>query len=321
MPKRRKLSSGPPKFKVGDRVRVKHGVADPVYPDIPLGGWAGVVAEVFRRRHTEYLLEWAEETLENAHPVFKKRCLRDGASVEEAYLQEKDLEPDRGEPLAMEQPTNLVTAPLSPDDQDDRVRAVFGLTSDDPLPELDEESQQRYCDWLKEHLQFPFEAEYWDEPEPAPGGTRRVTVTGISEEFPIDECDGVICEVRRGERRWEVPLCDLEVEEDHPNAQTIDDYSYWFWESYSEDEPDDESDDEPSDEDSDDEDEFWSDSPGDDEFSLDEDEFDESYLDDADILPPATIRLDDRREPARNDPCSCGSGKKYKHCCLKKKKG
>ena len=23
------------------------------------------------------------------------------------------------------------------------------------------------------------------------------------------------------------------------------------------------------------------------------------------------------REPGRNDPCPCGSGRKYKHCCLK----
>ena len=27
------------------------------------------------------------------------------------------------------------------------------------------------------------------------------------------------------------------------------------------------------------------------------------------------------RKISRNDPCPCGSGKKYKHCCLKKKKG
>jgi Mlc titration factor MtfA (ptsG expression regulator) len=25
----------------------------------------------------------------------------------------------------------------------------------------------------------------------------------------------------------------------------------------------------------------------------------------------------DKKAPGRNDPCSCGSGKKYKHCCLK----
>ncbi len=38
-------------------------------------------------------------------------------------------------------------------------------------------------------------------------------------------------------------------------------------------------------------------------------------------LPPApeTIRKEDA-EPGRNDPCPCGSGKKYKQCCLKKDK-
>ena len=25
-------------------------------------------------------------------------------------------------------------------------------------------------------------------------------------------------------------------------------------------------------------------------------------------------------EPGRNDPCPCGSGKKFKHCCLKEEK-
>ena len=34
--------------------------------------------------------------------------------------------------------------------------------------------------------------------------------------------------------------------------------------------------------------------------------------------PPETIRRKEA-EPSRNDPCLCGSGKKYKQCCLKKK--
>ncbi|MBR0400159.1 MAG: SEC-C domain-containing protein [Mogibacterium sp.] len=25
----------------------------------------------------------------------------------------------------------------------------------------------------------------------------------------------------------------------------------------------------------------------------------------------------DKKKPGRNDPCPCGSGKKYKHCCGK----
>ncbi|HBO45099.1 MAG TPA: hypothetical protein DD670_14450 [Planctomycetaceae bacterium] len=35
-----------PKFKVGDKVRVKHGIKDTDYPDIPLGGWAGKITEI-----------------------------------------------------------------------------------------------------------------------------------------------------------------------------------------------------------------------------------------------------------------------------------
>jgi len=27
--------------------------------------------------------------------------------------------------------------------------------------------------------------------------------------------------------------------------------------------------------------------------------------------------LTSKKKPARNDPCPCGSGKKYKHCCGK----
>ena len=33
--------------------------------------------------------------------------------------------------------------------------------------------------------------------------------------------------------------------------------------------------------------------------------------------PPETIKRE-KGAPGRNDPCPCGSGKKYKLCCLKK---
>ncbi len=35
-------------------------------------------------------------------------------------------------------------------------------------------------------------------------------------------------------------------------------------------------------------------------------------------VPPPTLRsarLQDGRKVGRNDPCPCGSGKKYKRCC------
>lgn len=41
---------------------------------------------------------------------------------------------------------------------------------------------------------------------------------------------------------------------------------------------------------------------------------DEWFFVDGNIVPPATIRNESPRI-GRNDPCSCGSGKKYKKCC------
>ena len=38
--------SGSPRFRVGDKVRVKSGVIDPDFSDIPLGGWSGTVKEI-----------------------------------------------------------------------------------------------------------------------------------------------------------------------------------------------------------------------------------------------------------------------------------
>jgi uncharacterized protein YecA (UPF0149 family) len=39
------------------------------------------------------------------------------------------------------------------------------------------------------------------------------------------------------------------------------------------------------------------------------------------VAPSGLVETYRRTEPkiGRNDPCPCGSGKKYKHCCLRKK--
>src|SRR5262249_38339551 len=36
------------------------------------------------------------------------------------------------------------------------------------------------------------------------------------------------------------------------------------------------------------------------------------------LLTSATLSVMSAARPGRNDPCHCGSGKKYKHCCLQK---
>ena len=68
------------KFRVGDLVRVKHGVADIDFPDIPMGGWVGRISKNGNGTH---LVRWVIETLEQVHPVYRKRCERLGADYQE----------------------------------------------------------------------------------------------------------------------------------------------------------------------------------------------------------------------------------------------
>jgi len=50
----------PPRFALGDAVRVRPGVTDPDFPDIPLGGWAGEITEVEEGDAPLYLIRWSK---------------------------------------------------------------------------------------------------------------------------------------------------------------------------------------------------------------------------------------------------------------------
>lgn len=108
MPKKNGLPSPVTSFSVGDLVRVKHCVTDVDYPDIPLGGWVGTISKAER---DSYLVRWSIETLENVHPIYRKRCERDGIDIEEYWVNADDLESAPIEPLNMEQPTAIITRP------------------------------------------------------------------------------------------------------------------------------------------------------------------------------------------------------------------
>ena len=86
------------------------------------------------------------------------------------------------------------------DDCEVRICAVFGLRSGSPLPHRNDASDQTYYDYLKAHLQFPFAAELVGE------SVIPVTVVGMAEELPIDECFGAMCQVRDGEDLREVAV-------------------------------------------------------------------------------------------------------------------
>ena len=167
-------------------------------------------------------------TLDHMHPVYRKRCERDGLGLESMWLGEDDIEPDTGGPAVIEQPTSIVTRPLNEKDQDDRVRIALGLTSDDPLPEVDDDTLRAYHRYLAAHLAFPFEAKW--EPEHGPAQTVKITGLGDPEDDAwADEMYGLLCEARAEGRLIEVPLGECEAKKGSPNRQLLKDYSYWFW--------------------------------------------------------------------------------------------
>lgn len=228
MPRSRKAS---PKFAVGTSVRVRIGVTDPDFPDIPLGGWVGKITEVEEGKTTLFLIRWSQETLKNMHPVYRKRCDRDGLDFKQMWLGEDDLEPDTGGPVMLQQPAKIVTPPLSMDDEDDRIRAVFGLTRDDLLPDVDDATLLTYYKYLASRLTFPLEA-IWNREAGMGNVEEKVTVLSLggSEDAPcIDDLVGVLCSAKINRGVGELPLAEIEKVEGKANKQLVDDYATWFW--------------------------------------------------------------------------------------------
>jgi len=220
------------KFAIDDFVRVKLGIADPDYPDIPIGGWAGQVAEIETGKPHAYLVRWNQQTLNSMASVYRNRCERDGLDFKQMWLVEDDIEADTGQRVEIEQPTDVRTEPLNMKVQDDRIRAVFGLTHDELIPDVKLETLRIYRDYLDANVSFPLEAEGKSHPRRFFSTTRTVTVVGLGnadEDERLDEHYGLICEIKIGRKRGDAPLAELEVKERGAGQQKIEDYCYWFF--------------------------------------------------------------------------------------------
>jgi hypothetical protein len=135
------------------------------------------------------------------HPIYRKRCERDGLEMESMWLGDGDLEPDDGTRDPIEQPTQIVTKPLSEKDQDDRVRTALGLTHDDPLPDASRKTLLAYRCYLAANLTFPFRAR-----SEIDGESLRVHRLLSPSEYDLDEGDELLCEARTTEGTFFVPL-------------------------------------------------------------------------------------------------------------------
>jgi hypothetical protein len=225
-----KKRSASPRFKVGDKVRVKPGVKDPDFPDMPLGGWSGRITEIIEHEgQINCVFELDERTLASIHPIYRKRCERDGLDFEIMSLSEEELVADDGTPVSIELPTEIKTPPLSEKDQDDRVRMVFGLTHDDPLPEVSPETLMTYYRYLTANLKFPFFTSSWAKS--GPFSSKKVTVPITRLDPPVedefDEEAGLYGIGIDQDEEIEFPLEVIELKKQDPNYQLISDYTYW----------------------------------------------------------------------------------------------
>ena len=114
--------------------------------------------------------------------------------------------------------------------QRDRILAVLGM-SGDRLPTVDDETLRRFYEHLSRTLSFPFTAHYPEPTSPREEVLHRCKVLELIDpaKHISDDFSGVFCKTRKGKFEVNLPLVELEVPQDSPNFQLIEDYWYWFW--------------------------------------------------------------------------------------------
>ena len=212
-----------PRFRVGDKVRVKYGVIDPDYPDIPMGGWTGDITEVEQAPGRDtYEIRWDKRTLEGMHPVYRKRCERDSLELENMHLRrrgprtrrrqanpDRATDEDRDEAALGRLPRRSSADGLRPDP---RRPASAGGPED--TPDLSPLPRRR-------SFRFPFRASW-----KVYGFAMTVHRLLGPREYDLEEEAGLLCEIRCSQGTFEIPLSELD---DVENCKLVEDYGYWFW--------------------------------------------------------------------------------------------
>lgn len=116
------------------------------------------------------------------------------------------------------------------DDPEDRIRAALCVARDEPVPAVRLEALRKYYDHLAANLAFPFEGRLAD-----PIGPHRDTRSPLRvirlldvDDYCPEEMYGLICKAEQNGERIELPLDRIEVSEDGPNWQLLEDYRYWM---------------------------------------------------------------------------------------------
>jgi hypothetical protein len=115
-------------------------------------------------------------------------------------------------------------------DRAKRIVSALGLTTGD-WPKVNRDTLARYYAYLAASMSLPFSASY-PQPTNAQEETEfRCTVLELLDPAHHlgDEWDGVFCKTRKGNFDVNLPLMELNVPNDSPNFDMIEDYCRWFW--------------------------------------------------------------------------------------------
>ena len=124
----------------------------------------------------------------------------------------------------------VVSEPCPVPDQKDRIIEALWPLGDD-FPNVNEATLSRYYKYLTVSLSFPFTACYPKPTNSFEEVQHRRTVVELLDpaHYICDEFEGILCKTRMGKYEVNLPLIELEVPDDSPNFQFIEDYWYWFW--------------------------------------------------------------------------------------------
>jgi hypothetical protein len=114
--------------------------------------------------------------------------------------------------------------------QEGRIRKVFGLSEESPLPPVREDTLAAYHAYLADHLSLPFDALCCENGVEV---RQLVHYIQIIELLPprknrSGSLQGLCCKARNHKATLELSLAECGVREDNPNCQLVDDYAYWY---------------------------------------------------------------------------------------------
>jgi hypothetical protein len=116
------------------------------------------------------------------------------------------------------------------DSQTERLRAILGGDGD-RLPRVEVETLRRFHGYLAEHLAFPFQGRLSDPIGPHRDMESPLTVIRLMDpvrEYSPEEMHGLICKAEQNGGRIELPLDRIDVAEDSPQDQLLEDYRHWL---------------------------------------------------------------------------------------------